>query len=136
MRSSVWRGSSNCESGLSEGFSIFNKNNAVQCLLKVDYLEFNLRLFLQMVCIFRFVKKQWNRRRYCVPAFLRKGIQMYGESSTNQQFPILTKKQADYFAKKYIYETWRPFDQTHTIYRFLYKLGNRATRDFDVIRRY
>lgn len=51
-------------------------------------------------------------------AFEDKGVQMYGNSQTNQQFPILTDEQRDVFDGKYAYEVWGKYDDTHTIVRF------------------
>jgi len=51
-------------------------------------------------------------------AFIAKGIEMFGSSMTNQQFPILTKEQTDYFSKKYSYEIWGPYDENRTVTRF------------------
>ena len=43
-------------------------------------------------------------------AFEKRGVKMFGTSSTNQQFPILTKSQADYFAENFDYEVWGEAD--------------------------
>ncbi len=51
-------------------------------------------------------------------AFQERGVQMYGDSPTNQQFPILSKAQAEYLGQKYIYEIWGEYDETHTVVRF------------------
>ncbi len=51
-------------------------------------------------------------------AFENKGIKMYGNSATNQQFPILTDKQLQHFQGKYAYEVWGKYDIHHTIVRF------------------
>ena len=51
-------------------------------------------------------------------AFEAKGVEMFGSSQTNQQFPILTKEQLAVFDGKYRYEVWGSFDETHTIVRF------------------
>ncbi len=51
-------------------------------------------------------------------AFQAKGVQMYGTSMTNQQFPILTQAQMDYFAARFAYEYWGPYDTEHHIVRF------------------
>lgn len=51
-------------------------------------------------------------------AFEAKGVAMYGDSPTNQQFPILTAAQMEYLSQNYIYEVWGPYDETHTVVRF------------------
>ncbi|WP_039656497.1 threonine aldolase family protein [Clostridium tyrobutyricum] len=51
-------------------------------------------------------------------AFEEKGVQLYGNSQTNQQFPILTNEQLSVFDGKYAYEVWGKYDDTHTIVRF------------------
>lgn len=51
-------------------------------------------------------------------AFVSKGVAMFGSSMTNQQFPILTKAQLEYFGKKYSFEIWGPYDNDRTVARF------------------
>ena len=51
-------------------------------------------------------------------AFDGKGVQFYGNSLTNQQFPILSDGQLAYFKQKYVYEVWEKFDDSHTVVRF------------------
>ena len=51
-------------------------------------------------------------------AFISKGVAMFGSSMTNQQFPILTKVQTEYFGKKYSFEIWGPCDGDRSVTRF------------------
>jgi len=51
-------------------------------------------------------------------AFEEKGIKLYGESFTNQQFPILTNTQLDYLRKKYGFEIWNKLNERETVVRF------------------
>ncbi|PKR84413.1 threonine aldolase family protein [Heyndrickxia camelliae] len=51
-------------------------------------------------------------------AFEEKGIKLFGESFTNQQFPILTNRQLDYLGKKYGFEIWSKISENETIVRF------------------
>lgn len=51
-------------------------------------------------------------------AFEAKGVQLYGESFTNQQFPILTNTQLDYFREKYGFEVWSKIRENETVVRF------------------
>ena len=51
-------------------------------------------------------------------AFEAKGIEMFGTSMTNQQFPILTKTQMEAFDGKFAYEYWGRYDESHSIVRF------------------
>lgn len=52
-------------------------------------------------------------------AFVDKGVEMWGNSYTNQQFPILTKEQMDFLTGRgYIYEVWGPAEEGRTIVRF------------------
>lgn len=51
-------------------------------------------------------------------AFEHSGIKMYSASPTNQQFPILTDEQIDYFKKKYVFEIEDRLDDNHTVVRF------------------
>lgn len=51
-------------------------------------------------------------------AFEAKGIEMFGTSMTNQQFPILTGEQMAKFDGKFAYEFWGNYDESHSIVRF------------------
>jgi len=51
-------------------------------------------------------------------AFEDRGVQMFGTSMTNQQFPVLTRKQREHFDGKYAYEVWGDLDEDRTIVRF------------------
>jgi len=62
-------------------------------------------------------------------AFQGKGIPLYGDSYTNQQFVILTGEQMKALSEKYCYEVWGPGDNGGTIVRFC---TSWATRDEDV----
>ncbi len=39
-------------------------------------------------------------------AFESRGVKMFGSSLTNQQFPVLTDAQIEFFKKKYLFEPW------------------------------
>lgn len=51
-------------------------------------------------------------------AFERKGIKMWGNSFTNQQFPILTESQLKHFAELFTYEPWGQTSDGSNIVRF------------------
>ena len=51
-------------------------------------------------------------------AFRLKGIRFLCESSTNQQFPILSNEQINKLAQKYAFELWTMMDDRHTAVRF------------------
>ena len=51
-------------------------------------------------------------------AFEKRGIRMWIPSTTNMQFPILTKKQQEFLAEKYVPEFWGRYDEEHDIVRF------------------
>ena len=51
-------------------------------------------------------------------AFEAKGVEMYGTSMTNQQFPILSEGQMKHFDGKFAYEYWGRYDDSHHIVRF------------------
>jgi len=51
-------------------------------------------------------------------AFQAKGVEMFGTSMTNQQFPILSEDQMAVFDGKFAYEYWGRYDETHHIVRF------------------
>jgi len=62
-------------------------------------------------------------------AFRAKGFQFLCESSTNQQFPILTVEQVQTFSQKYAFELWTKIDDRHHAVRFC---TSWATREEDV----
>lgn len=47
-----------------------------------------------------------------------KGIPLYVSSWTNQQFPILTQAQMQYFSEHAAFEIWEPIDERNTAVRF------------------
>ena len=51
-------------------------------------------------------------------AFEAKGVQMFGTSMTNQQFPILSEAQMAVFDGRFAYEYWGRYDDNHHIVRF------------------
>ena len=58
-------------------------------------------------------------------AFLEKGYKMYFDSYTNQQYPILSKKDREKLAQKYQFSFWEQIDEDYAAVRFLHKLGNK-----------
>ncbi|MGV3463760.1 MAG: threonine aldolase family protein [Heyndrickxia sp.] len=62
-------------------------------------------------------------------AFEEKGIKLFGESFTNQQFPILTNTQLDYLGKKCGFEIWGKVNENETVVRFC---TSWATRQEDI----
>ncbi len=62
-------------------------------------------------------------------AFSSKGFSFLCESSTNQQFPILTKEQINRLSEKYAFEIWTNIDSNHAAARFC---TSWATREEDV----
>lgn len=51
-------------------------------------------------------------------AFEKRGIPMWGSSRTNQQFPILTEDQLQYFRENYVCEPWGKSEDGRSIVRF------------------
>ena len=51
-------------------------------------------------------------------AFTKKNIPFYYNSTTNQQFPILSKSQIHFLSEKYAFEYWAYIDEEHTVVRF------------------
>ncbi|CAK7192738.1 hypothetical protein COMNV_00944 [Commensalibacter sp. Nvir] len=59
-----------------------------------------------------------NAVRYALDiraAFEQKKIRFFGRSGTNQQFPILTPKHADFFAKHFGFVYWDSLEQLHVM---------------------
>ena len=50
--------------------------------------------------------------------FVRKGLQLYIDSPTNQQFPILSKAQMDALEGKVLYEIWEHLPDGRSVTRF------------------
>ena len=61
--------------------------------------------------------------------FRAKGVSFLCESTTNQQFPILTDEQIKSLSQKYAFERWTKIDDRHTAVRFC---TSWATREEDV----
>ena len=51
-------------------------------------------------------------------AFKSKGLSFLCESPTNQQFPILTNEQINYFSQKYAFELWTRINEHYAAVRF------------------
>ena len=51
-------------------------------------------------------------------AFLEKGYKMYFDSYTNQQYPILSKKDREKLAQKYRFSFWEQIDEDYAAVRF------------------
>lgn len=62
-------------------------------------------------------------------AFRQRGIALGIESGTNQQFPILTQEQMDFFAKNFSFELWEPLEDGRFMVRFC---TSWATKSEDV----
>ncbi len=50
-------------------------------------------------------------------ALTKKGIKFLTDSTTNQQFPIFTKEQAEIFSKDFVLAPWEAVDDTHMAFR-------------------
>ena len=48
-------------------------------------------------------------------AFAAKGVDFYGASTTNQQFPILASEQADYFRRAFGFAYWQAHGDRHVV---------------------
>ena len=62
-------------------------------------------------------------------AFEEKGVEMYTDSYTNQQFVIIHDDWMHKLAEKYTFETWEKYDADHTVIRFC---TSWATKDENV----
>ena len=51
-------------------------------------------------------------------AFIEKGLPLYADSPTNQQFPILTRAQQEKLAEKYVFPRWESIDDERDAVRF------------------
>jgi threonine aldolase len=59
-------------------------------------------------------------------AFEAKGIPMWIPSTTNMQFPILTKEQQEILGKKYVPELWGRYDNGRDVVRFCTSWATRS----------
>ena len=62
-------------------------------------------------------------------AFVKKGYQLFYDSYTNQQFPIMPKVHLEQLKEKYAYELWVPLDEEYDAVRFC---TSWATKDEDI----
>ncbi|MCQ9209500.1 threonine aldolase family protein [Granulicatella seriolae] len=62
-------------------------------------------------------------------AFENRGIEFYGESTTNQQFPILNANQADYFINEFGFALWEVLEDGRVVTRYC---TSWATKPHDV----
>ena len=67
---------------------------------------------------FNLAKKTVEQALLIREAFQKKGISFFFDSYTNQQFPILTASQREYFAPKYKTSFWQPLDGDKAVVRF------------------
>jgi threonine aldolase len=67
---------------------------------------------------FNLAKKTVEQALLIRQAFQKKGISFFFDSYTNQQFPILTAAQREYFAPKYKTSFWQPLDGDKAVVRF------------------
>ena len=67
---------------------------------------------------FKLAKKTVEQALLIREAFQKKGISFFFDSYTNQQFPILTAAQREYFAPKYKTSFWQPLDGDKAVVRF------------------
>ena len=113
---------------LKEGFRYFIKQHG-GLLAKGRYLGIQFDVLFEDDLYFTICKKAVEQSMAIRRAFEEKGIQLDSDSSTNQQFPILTREQMDKLAQKYAYEIWEEYDSTHTVVRFC---TSWATQDQNV----
>lgn len=113
---------------LKEGFRYTIKQHG-GLLAKGRYLGIQFDVLFEDDLYFTICKKAVEQSMAIRRAFEEKGIQMDSDSSTNQQFPILTREQMDKLAQKYSYEIWEEYDETHTVVRFC---TSWATQDQNV----
>ena len=51
-------------------------------------------------------------------SFKDRGIEMWNDSTTNMQFPILSKKQIEFLSQEFSFERWGVHDSEHDVVRF------------------
>lgn len=66
-------------------------------------------------------------------AFENKGFEFYGESTTNQQFPIFNAKQAEYFMKEYGFALWETLEDGRVVARYCTSWATKAQDVKDLI---
>ena len=67
---------------------------------------------------FALAKKTVDQALLIRQAFQKKGISFFFNSYTNQQFPILTASQREYFSPKYKTSFWQQLDEDRAVVRF------------------
>lgn len=58
--------------------------------------------------------------------FEAKGIELWNNSVTNMQFPLLTKAQQETLGKKFVFEYWGKYDDERDIVRFCTSWATRT----------
>ena len=61
-------------------------------------------------------------------AFVRRGIRMCYDSSTNQQFPILTSEQLMKLSRDFSFSLWQQMDDAHAVVRFCTSWATTASQ--------
>ena len=81
--------------------------------------------------------KDWGSSNFVNPpysrklkeAFVKKGIELYINSQTNQVFPVFSEKQYKKLDEKYLFSIWEKIDDTKIVTRFV---TSWATKQEDV----
>ena len=113
---------------LKEGFRYIIKQHG-GLLAKGRFLGLQFDTLFGDNLYFEICKKAVDQAISIRHAFEQKGIEMDGDSMTNQQFAVLTQEQMEKLGQKYAYEIWERHEDGRDVVRFC---TSWATKDENV----
>ena len=113
---------------LKEGFRYIIKQHG-GLLAKGRFLGLQFDTLFGDNLYFEICKKAVDQAISIRRAFEQKGIEMDGDSMTNQQFAVLTQEQMEKLGQKYAYEIWERHEDGRDVVRFC---TSWATKDENV----
>ena len=113
---------------LKEGFRYIVKQHG-GLLAKGRFLGLQFDTLFEDNLYFKICKKAVDQAISIRHAFEQKGIEMDGDSMTNQQFAVLTQEQMEKLGQKYAYEIWERHEDGRDVVRFC---TSWATKDENV----
>ncbi len=113
---------------LKKDFRYFIKQRGGM-LAKGRLLGLQFQVLLEEGAYFEIAKEADRLAMKLAKALKEKGYQMYLESITNQQFPILSNEMIERLSEKYAFSYWEKYDENSSVVRFC---TSWATKEEDV----
>ncbi len=98
-------------------FSIVKQHGALLAKGRLTGVQFDA-LFTDGL-YFRIARHANEQARRLRDIMTRHGLRPYNDSPTNQQFFILPNELIDPLMQQVVFETWEPYDEQHTVCRFV-----------------